>query len=48
LLDTAVAADKHGFMLSYVWGVNIAGSEGSLLPGKFLYGWRMRQGGGAP
>lgn len=37
-LDTVVAADKHGFVLSYVWGVDIAGFEGFLLPGKLLCG----------
>lgn len=33
LLDTVVAADKHGFVLSCVWGF-----EGFLLPGKLLCG----------
>lgn len=46
-LDTEVAAEKHGFMLSYIRGVDIAGFE-AWLPGKLLCGWRMRQRGGAP
>lgn len=33
-----MAADKHGFMLSYVWGGDISSSEGSLLPGKLHCG----------
>lgn len=37
-LDTVVVTDKHGFVLSCVWGVDMAGSEGFLLPGKLLCG----------
>lgn len=38
-LDIVVATDKHGFVLSCVWGVDMAGSEGFLLLGKLPCGW---------